>query len=46
MPWVNEGWWRNLGDATIDSVIDLGIDHNYNLAMAMRRTAMARNSML
>lgn len=46
VPSGNDGWWRNLGDATLDSLIDLGIDHNYNLAMAMRRTAMARNSML
>ena len=39
VPSGNDGWWRNLGDATLDSLIDLGIDHNYNLAMAMRRTA-------
>lgn len=46
VPSGTEGWWRSFGDATLDSLVMLGIDYNHNLAMAMRRTEMARNTMM
>lgn len=46
VPSATDGWWRSFGDSTLDSLITLGIDYNYNLAMTMKRTAMARNAMM
>lgn len=44
-PSPSDTWWKQFNDATLDSLIALGLDNNYNLSMAMRRTEMARAAM-
>lgn len=44
-PSPSDTWWRQFNDATLDSLIALGLDNNYNLSMTMRRTEMARAAM-
>lgn len=39
-----ESWWSNFNDSTLDSLIYLGQNNNLNLAQAMRRIEMARQS--
>ena len=39
-----ESWWSNFHDATLDSIIYLGQNNNLDLAQAMRRLEMARQS--
>lgn len=41
----NALWWRNFGDSTLDSLIALGRGNNYNVAIAARRIAIARNDL-
>ena len=41
----NTLWWRNFNDATLDTLIALGSERNYNLAIAARRIAIARNNL-
>ncbi len=35
-------WWTALGDATLDSLVDVGLRNNYDMAMAARRIGIAR----
>jgi len=45
VPSGNDSWWSTFNDNTLDTLIALGVENNYNLAMAMRRTEIARNAM-
>lgn len=45
IPEPSDGWWKDFGDATLDSLMSLGISNNYDIAMAARRSEIARNSM-
>lgn len=40
----NDTWWKAFDDQLLDSLIQMGIDNNYNLDMAARRIEIARNS--
>lgn len=46
IPSSDDGWWRTFGDATLDSLVDLAVANNYNLAITLHRTQMARNTMM
>lgn len=35
-------WWRNFDDPLLDSLIAMGMDYNYNVAMAMKRIEISR----
>lgn len=37
-------WWQRFDDPLLDSLIEVGFQRNYNLAMATRRINMARNA--
>lgn len=37
-------WWKCFGDTMLDSLIEVGMQRNYNLSMATRRIEMARNA--
>ena len=37
-----EAWWKSFHDATLDSLIAVGIDNNYNVSQAVHRREMAR----
>lgn len=39
-------WWQQFNDNDLDSLITLGVERNYNLSMAMRRSEMARAAMM
>ncbi|MCM1405473.1 MAG: TolC family protein, partial [[Clostridium] fimetarium] len=41
-PDVSDRWWRQFADPTLDSLVTLGLERNYNLAIAHRRSEMAR----
>lgn len=45
IPSSTDGWWRSFGDTTLDSLISLALDYNYDLAQTLRRTEIARNTM-
>ncbi len=36
------GWWHDLGDSVLDSLVDVGVRNNYDVAMAARRIGIAR----
>lgn len=38
-------WWKNFGDALLDSLVDQGVRNNYNVAIAARRINIAKNSL-
>lgn len=40
----DDEWWKTFNDSKLDSLINLGIDRNYNVAIAMRRIAVARQA--
>lgn len=40
----DDTWWKVFDDQLLDSLIQMGIDNNYNLDMAARRIGIARNS--
>lgn len=44
MPMESNGWWKRFNDPALDTLIAIGMDNNYNLAMALRRTQIARNA--
>ena len=46
IPEPENGWWKCFADPTLDSLMTLGIENNYNIAMAVRRAEIARNNML
>ncbi len=41
----DDEWWKAFGDSTLDSLISLGIDNNYNIKEAAHRREMARLAM-
>lgn len=41
----DDKWWMAFGDSTLDSLITLGIDNNYNIKEAAHRREMARLAM-
>lgn len=40
----DDRWWNALGDPMLDSLINVGVSRNYNLAAAMHRIAAARQN--
>lgn len=42
---TSDTWWQLFGDATLDSLIKVGIDRNYDVLTAHRRIEMARQSL-
>ena len=45
-PDATDGWWRGFNDSLLDSLINAGIENNYNVLMAMRRAGIARATMM
>ncbi|MBD5225894.1 MAG: TolC family protein [Bacteroidales bacterium] len=45
IPAASDVWWKSFNDATLDSLISLALSNNYNVAMALHRTEIARNTM-
>lgn len=41
---VEDEWWKSFGDSTLDSLISVGCDNNYNLIMAARRIVIAQQN--
>lgn len=41
-PEVSDRWWRQFADPVLDSLVTLGMERNYNLEIAHRRSEMAR----
>ena len=39
---TDDAWWRSFGDTMLDSLIAIGVDRNYDIAMASRRIEIAR----
>lgn len=37
-------WWKRFDDPMLDSLIEVGLQRNYNVSMATRRIEIARNS--
>lgn len=37
-------WWQRFDDAILDSLIETGLENNYNVTMATRRIAIARDA--
>lgn len=46
VPDASDGWWRGFNDPLLDSLITAGIDNNHNVLMAMRRSEIARSTMM
>ena len=44
VPMGSENWWKRFNDSSLDSLIAIGMANNYNVAMALRRTQIARNA--
>lgn len=40
---MNAEWWRGFGDPLLDSLIAIGRENNYDVAVAARRIEIARN---
>ena len=38
----DDPWWKTFDDATLDSLISMGIDNNYNVSQALHRREIAR----
>ena len=38
----DDPWWKTFDDATLDSLISMGIDNNYNVSQARHRREIAR----
>ena len=43
-PEATDAWWQSFGDYILDSLVAAGISNNYDVAMAIRRAEIARNS--
>lgn len=41
---VSDRWWREFNDATLDTLISMAVDNNFDLLTAARRIEMARNN--
>lgn len=39
---TDDDWWRRFGDARLDSLIAIGMENNFNLAIAAKRREIAR----
>lgn len=44
-PDVTDGWRKSFDDSLLDTLVAAGIRNNYDVAMAMRRAEIARNTM-
>ena len=44
-PLTDTQWWKKFNDPILDSLITLGLERNYNLAIAARRIEIARQSL-
>lgn len=42
---ADKEWWKDFNDPMLDSLITIGLDNNYNVAMAAKRIDLARNTM-
>ena len=42
---ADDNWWQMFGDTTLDSLIVLGADNNYDVLQAMRRIEIARQTL-
>ena len=42
---VDRQWWRQFDDSLLDSLIDLGVQRNYDLSVASRRMQVAKNTL-
>lgn len=40
----DDPWWKTFGDPTLDSLISMGIDNNYNVSQALHRREIARQA--
>ena len=38
-------WWQQFGDPLLDSLITVGLERNYDVAMAAKRVNIARNTL-
>lgn len=41
----NAEWWKNFGDSLLDSLIDEGINNNFNVSIAAHRMEIARQTL-
>ncbi|MDE6126182.1 MAG: TolC family protein [Muribaculaceae bacterium] len=41
-PEISDRWWQQFADPVLDSLVTLGMERNYNLEIAHRRSEMAR----
>lgn len=39
---VDDRWWQTLGDRTLDSLIALGVERNFNVLAAIHRIEASR----
>lgn len=39
---TDDPWWKSFGDETLDSLISMGVDNNYNISEAVHRREIAR----
>lgn len=39
---TDDPWWKSFGDTTLDSLISMGVDNNYNISEAVHRREIAR----
>ncbi|MCC8119282.1 MAG: TolC family protein [Bacteroidales bacterium] len=42
---TDDHWWTTFGDSTLNRLITIGIDRNYDVLMAQRRIAMAKQTL-
>ncbi len=42
---VDKAWWRTFDDPLLDSLIEQGVEHNYNVLMAVKRMEVAKNTL-
>lgn len=40
----DDRWWQAFGDHTLDSLVDMAVNNNFNLAMTLKRLDIARNN--
>lgn len=40
----DDPWWKSFGDSTLDSLISMGIDNNFNISEAVHRREIARQA--
>lgn len=41
---TDDSWWRSFGDTTLDSLIAMGVDNNFNVQQAVHRREIARQA--